>query len=187
MMPSYFYISKLSQAAVFSLSGSGLCGTELRARTFQMRTSQQLCGVGSPTVPVTGSLDQSQSHSLENRRLKSCCIYSGCGSPKRSGPFSTGSALEHLIGGIKTLMRKLFQLNAENDGWHQHLCENKWETLWQSLHPFIASKSWKYWQTAECKLTLYKTSHKWLHFPLSCCLLFLASEWVVLKQWQETC
>lgn len=70
MMPSHFYISKCSQAAVFSLSGSGLYSTQLRARTFQMRTSQRLNGVDSMTVPVTGSLDRSQSHSQESSRLK---------------------------------------------------------------------------------------------------------------------
>lgn len=70
MTPSYFYISKRSQAAVFSLSGEGLRRTQLRVRTFQMRTSQRLRGDGSLTVPVTGSLDQSQSHSQENSHLK---------------------------------------------------------------------------------------------------------------------
>lgn len=35
-----------------------------------MRTSQQLNGVDSVTVPVTGSLDQRQPHSQENSGLK---------------------------------------------------------------------------------------------------------------------
>lgn len=84
MMPSYFYISKCSQAAVFSLSGSELYSTQLGARTFQMRTSQQPNGVDSVAVPVTGSLDQSQSRSQENSRLKR--RHASLASPRPRGP-----------------------------------------------------------------------------------------------------
>lgn len=94
MMPSYFYISKCSQAAVFSLSGSELYGTQLRARTFQMRTSRRLNGVDSMTVPVTGSLDQSQSHSQENSRLKRRDDVSlAADRPQSSAGFNTGGCL----------------------------------------------------------------------------------------------
>lgn len=94
MMPSYFYISKCSQAAVFSLSGSELYGTQLRARTFQMRTSRRLNGVDSVTVPVTGSLDQSQSHSQENSRLKRRDDVSlAADRPQSSAGFNTGGCL----------------------------------------------------------------------------------------------
>lgn len=103
MMPSYFYISKCSQAAVFSLSGSELYGTQLRARTFQMRTSRQLNGVDSVTVPVTGSLDQSQSHSQENSRLKRRDDVSlAADRPQSSAGFNTGAAFQHLIPGMET-------------------------------------------------------------------------------------
>lgn len=102
MMPSYFYISKCSQAAVFSLSGSELYSTQLRARTFQMRMSQQLNGVDSVTVPVTGSLDQSQSHSQENSRLKRRDVSLAVDRPQSSGRFNTGAASEHLIPGVET-------------------------------------------------------------------------------------
>lgn len=55
--------------------------------------------IGSQTVPVTGSLDQSQSHSQENRHFQQRhinAVYSDCLQPQRSDPFSVMAALEHL-------------------------------------------------------------------------------------------
>lgn len=92
MMPSYFYISKRSQAAVFSLSGEGFYSTQLRARTFQMGTSQRLHGVGSLTVPVTGSLDQSQSRSQENSHLKGAASSLAADHPRGLIPLAFGAA-----------------------------------------------------------------------------------------------